>query len=377
MLFMHNEGMQKKLAVITGGAGFIGSHTADALAAKGYAIRIVDNLQAEVHGGAWPKYVRNRGYELVRADVREKKTWENILPGASLVAHLAAYQDQRLDFSTFFTTNTVSTALLYEVAVEQKFTIKKVIVASSQFVYGDGFYRVVGTNTLFAPRLRELSQFNKGEWDVRGPRGKAIKFVPFREDQQVFSPNSYALSKYALENLALRLGATYGIPTTAFRYSIVQGPRQSPKNLYSGAMRVFVSQALAGVPVSVYEDGNQTRDFVSVRDVVAANLLGLFDRRTDFEVYNVGGGKAYKVLDFAKKVIELTGAQVPIQVGAFRRTDTRHAVSDISKLKRLGWKPQFTIEDSIRDYAAWYMAEGFHKKADVAALKNVAKGIRR
>ncbi|MFH1246703.1 MAG: SDR family NAD(P)-dependent oxidoreductase [Candidatus Liptonbacteria bacterium] len=365
----------KKLVLITGGAGFIGSHTADALAAKGYKIRILDNLQSEVHAGKWPRYIQNKGYELIKGDVREKKDWEKALKGAEYVLHLAAHQDQRLDFSKFFTTNTVSTALLYECIVEKNLPVKKIVLASSQFVYGDGEYRCAhGSRQAFYPELRSLKQFNKKEWDILCPHGKRAIQIPFKEGQNVNPTNSYGLSKRALEITAMRLGKTYNIPSTVFRYSIVQGSRQSPRNIYSGALRIFVSQALAGLPITVYEDGIATRDFVNVQDVVAANVLALTRKATNYQIYNVGGGKAHTVLGFAKEVKKITGSKSPIILGGFRRTDTRHAVSDIAKLKSVGWRPRFTIRDSIADYAAWFRKEGFLKEIDRKGLINLKKG---
>lgn len=346
--------MKNKLVLITGGAGFIGSHTADALRAKGFRVRILDALLPPVHDGAWPSYVRGKGFELMRGDVREKAVWARALKGVSFVYHLAAYQDQRPDFSNFFGTNTVSTALLYEVAVAKQLPIKKVILASSQFVYGDGRYSCTHTEKEFYPELRTLAQLKKKQFDILCPHGALARSHPFREDQQVTPTNSYGLSKIALEELAMRLGKTYGIPTTALRYSIVQGERQSPHNLYSGALRIFITQALRGNPITVYEDGRQRRDFVNVHDVVKANLLPLTTARTDFKIFNVGGGKAYTVLAFAKLVQSVAGSRSKIVTGGFRRTDTRDAVSDISKLKKLGWRPRFTPERSVRDYIAWY-----------------------
>lgn len=349
-----------KTVLITGGAGFIGSHTADALAAAGFAVRILDNLQQEVHAGRWPAYVRGKGFELLRGDVREKRDWARALRGVHFVYHLAAYQDQRPDFSTFFETNTVSTALLFELAVEGRLPLKKIVLASSQFVYGDGAWRSAA-GKVFYPELRRREDLEAGRWEVPTPDGKPARAIPFREDQPVTPTNSYGLSKYALEMAALRLGKTYGIPATVFRYSIVQGPRQSPRNLYSGALRIFVTQALAGKPITVYEDGKQLRDFVNVRDVVRANLLALRRREVDFEIYNVGGGKPVRVLDFARQVKRLAGSESPIEVGGFRRTDTRHAVSSIARIKKLGWSPQRTTEDSIRDYLDWYRRQGFDR----------------
>lgn len=332
--------------LITGGAGFIGSHTADLLASKGFKVRILDELLPPVHKkGVWPNYVKNKGYELIKGDVSKKSTWVKALKDIDYVYHLAAYQDQREDFGNFFVTNTVSTALLYETIVEKNLPIKKVVLASSQFVYGDGQYKQ-GSKTAY-PELRTLAQLKAKKWDIKG------EFIPFKENQVVNPTNSYGLSKVALEKLSLRLGKTYGVPTTIMRYSIVQGPRQSPRNMYSGALRIFTVQALLGEALTVFEDGKQTRDFVNVADVAKANHLVLKNKKADFQIFNVGGGKAYEVLDFAKWVVEISKSDTPIIIGNFRRTDTRHAVSNISKLKKLGWKPGITPKKSIKDYLDW------------------------
>src|SRR3989344_5144429 len=343
----------KKLTVlITGGAGFIGSHTADALKAQGYKVRILDNLLKPVHTGKWPSYLIGKGFELIKGDVRKKSDWVRALKGADYVLHLAAYQDQLPDFSTFFHVNTVGTALLYETIAENHFPVKKVVVASSQFVYGDGKYQCRHSGKIFYPELRPMAQKKKAVWPVLCEHGEPAKFFPFREDQPASPTNAYGLSKIALEQLALRLGKTGGIPTVALRYSIVQGPRQSPRNVYSGALRIFITQALVGEPITVYEDGSQLRDFVNVEDVVAANILAIKSRNADFEVLNVGGGRGYRVLDFAKAVKRITGSSSPIVVGSFRGTDTRHAVSDISKIKKLGWRPRYPPPKAALGHAA-------------------------
>ena len=354
----------KGRVLITGGAGFIGSHTADALRARGFKVRILDALLPPVHDGRWPSYMKGKGFELMRADVRRKATWVRALKGISFVYHLAAYQDQRPDFSTFFETNTVSTSLLYEVAVAKRFPLKKVILASSQFVYGDGRYSCTHNGGEFYPELRTERQFKKEQFDILCAHSAPGRFHPFREDQVLTPTNSYGLSKVALEQLAMRLGKTYGIPTTALRYSIVQGERQSPRNLYSGALRIFVTQALRGRPITVYEDGGQKRDFVNVHDVVRANLLPLSTSRADFEVFNVGGGRAFTVLSFAKLAQRLAGSHSGIAIGGFRRTDTRNAVSDISKIKKLGWRPRFSPERSVKDYIHWYQKEYWVKRGE-------------
>ena len=358
--------MKKEKILITGGAGFIGSHTADALAKKGYKIRILDNLEPVVHDGKWPAYLKNRGYELMRGDVRNKRDWQRALRGVSYVYHIAAYQDQRPDFSKFFHTNTAGASLLYEVIAEKKLPVKKVIIASTQFVYGDGQYVCSHNKQSFYADLRTREDFKKKRFNILCPhgsprqilhgknwRGKPAKFLPFKESQEPQPTNAYGLSKLASEKLALRFGKTHGVPTTIFRYSIVQGSRQSPRNPYSGAIRIFIGQALKGKPITVFEDGMQTRDFVNVKDVVAANVLALKNKKTDFQTYNVGGGKAHKVLDFANMVKRVLGSGSRIKIGGFRSTDTRHAVSDISKLKKLGWKPKFNPEQSVKEYILW------------------------
>ncbi len=346
--------MKKELVLITGGAGFIGSHTADALAKKGYRIRILDNLENVVHGGKWPKYVLGREYELIRGDVRNAADWAKALKRVACVYHFAAYQDERRDFSKFFHVNTVGTSLLYELIAGKKLPVKKVVIASSQFVYGDGEYKCSHNKKLFYPELRSLSDLKRREFEILCAHGEPAKFSPFKEAQKPNPTNSYGLSKEALENLSLKFGKTYGVPTVILRYSVVQGARQSPKNLYSGALRIFVTQALKGKPITVFEDGHQLRDFVNIKDVVAANLKVLQNEKADFGIWNVGGGRAWSVLSFANLVKKITGSKSVIKIGGFRRTDTRHAVSDISKLKKLGWKPRFSPEDSVRKYLEWY-----------------------
>lgn len=351
--------MSKKV-LITGGAGFIGSHTADALAKKGFKIRILDNLEPPVHNYHWPDYVLNKGYELIRGNVGDKKTLKKALGGVDFVYHLAAYQDQRLDFSKFFRVNVVSTALLYEIILEEKLPIKKIILASSQFAYGDGQYQCPHNKKIFYPELRTLKQLENKKWDIRCPHKKSAKLIPFKESQELNPTNSYGLSKMALEKMALRLGKTYNIPTVILRYSIVQGSRQSPRNLYSGALRIFIIQALAAKPITVYEDGNELRDFINIKDVTRANLLVLKNPKANFEIFNVGGGRAYKILDFAKKVKKITKSTSSIVIGGFRRTDTRHAISSVSKIKKLGWSPKYTPKDSIKEYLSWYLSHQRH-----------------
>ncbi len=368
--------IKKEKILITGGAGFIGSHTADALSKYGYKIRILDSLESPVHQNhRWPKYVLGKGYELIKGRVEHKPTLEKSLKGVSFVYHFAAYQDQRQDFSNFFKINTTSSALLYEIIHAQKIPVRKIILASTQFVYGDGKYLCPHSRQEFFAQPRTLSQLEKKDWSIRCSHGSPAKFIPFKEDQQLTPTNSYGLSKEAAEKISLRLGQTYGVPATCLRYSIVQGDRQSPYNLYSGALRIFISQAILGVPLSVYEDGLQSRDFIDINDIVSANLLVLKNPKTNFEVFNIGSGQAYKVLDFAKLVKKITHSDSKINLGSFRRTDTRHAVSNISKIKKLGWRPRFSTTDSIHKYITWFKKEKFNQKLKTQDFITFKEGL--
>ena len=338
--------------LVTGGAGFIGSHTADALLAKGHRVRIMDSLEPPVHLKGKPDHIPEKA-EFILGDVRLKTDWDKALKEIDVVFHFAAYQDYLTDFSKFFEVNSQGTALLYEVAVEKKLPLKKVIIASSQAVYGEGKYEC-SEDGIVHPGPRSLAQLKKGDWELRCPKcGSKIK-MQLTNEARVNPANSYAISKYSQELIGLTLGKRYSIPTICLRYSIVQGARQSPYNLYSGALRAFAVSIHSGKEPVIYEDGQQLRDYVNIEDVVRANLLALEDSRMNYQVYNVGGGKAYTVFDLANMVARALGKKVKNKAsGKFRFGDTRDIVSDISKLKALGWQPINSIEKSVKDYLNW------------------------
>lgn len=348
--------------LITGGAGFIGSHTADALIARGHRVTLLDNLHPTVHPKGKPSYLHPDA-RFIQGDVRDADTWRKALEGVEAVYHLAAYQDYLPDFSTFFSVNAVSTALLYEVLVAEptRFKVGKVVVAASQAVMGEGRYRCPacsarGGGDLF-PDIRLESQLAKGQWDHACPTcGNTLQWQP--SDEQVVRPcNQYALSKHSQEQIAIQLGRRYGIPSVAMRYSIVQGPRQSFYNAYSGAMRIFALSLLLGQPPMIYEDGLQVRDFVNIADVVAANCLVLDHPDAAYQVFNVGGGRAWTVARFYDTMQQVVGKQLaPRMEGHYRYGDTRHIFSDTGRLQALGWQPRRTVEESIDDYWAYLNA---------------------
>ena len=335
--------------LITGGAGFIGSHTADALLAQGHEVRLLDNLQQPVHLKGKPAYL-NPAAEFVYGDVRDRRVLEYALTGVDAVYHFAAYQDYLPDFSTYFEVNSVGTARIYEIIVERKLPVRRVVVASSQAVLGEGLYECPNHGQA-TPDIRLESQLRLGDWEHKCPAcGEAMRPLPTPEP--VINPqNQYALSKHSTESIAVHLGRRYGIPSVGMRYSIVQGPRQSFYNAYSGAMRIFALHLFFGRAPVIYEDGRQLRDYVNIRDVVAANLLVLDDARADHQVFNVGGGKSWTVREFYDAMQAETGKSIEPVLGSFYRYgDTRHIISDITRLQGLGWSPKAGIRDSIRDY---------------------------
>jgi len=353
--------------LVTGGAGFIGSHTVDALLLAGFNVRILDNLQETVHPKGIPGYINPRA-EFVKGDVRNKGDWEKSLDGIDAVYHFAAYQDYLTDFSTFFHVNAVSTALLYEILVEKKLApkIRKVIVAASQAVMGEGRYRCPAcfekSRQFCYPAIRLETQLSRGQWDHRCDQcHQTLEWQP--SDETVVNPcNQYALSKYSQEQIALQLGKRYGIPSVVMRYSIVQGPRQSFYNAYSGAMRIFALSLLFDRRPIIFEDGNQIRDFVNIQDVVDANLLVLEKTAADGQVFNVGGNHAWTVTAFFETMQAVVGRELePLKSGYYRFGDTRHIFSDISRLNSLGWDPSRDIRKSIADYWEYLTA---HQEMD-------------
>ncbi len=369
--------------LVTGGAGFIGSHTVDLLLERGYCVRILDMLQQRVHPNGKPTWVPSDA-EFIQGDVASRTDLERALEGIDGVFHLAAYQDYLPDFSRFVHTNAESSALLFELIVSdlQRFPVRKIVFASSQSVCGEGRYVCPGGEDtgdtpyaaqsirscqtrrsldksasghgIFVPGPRPAEQLRRGDWEVRCPQC-GCEAEPLLIDESTAYPHTaYAISKYAIEMLADRLGRRYDIPTSCMRYTYVQGPRNSFYNAYSGVARRFAMQIMHGLPPVVYEDGGQLRDYVNVRDVALANVLALERREADFQVLNVGGGRALTVLEFARIMLDAFDSNLePCVAGEFRLGDTRHTVSDISRMKQLGWEPKIPVEQNVREYIEW------------------------
>jgi dTDP-L-rhamnose 4-epimerase len=365
--------------LVTGGAGFIGSYTVDLLLERGYPVRILDSLQPRVHPTGRPAWVP-REAEFQQGDVANRRDLAAALEGVDAVLHLAAYQDYLPDFSTFIHTNTESAALLFELIASdrKRYPVEKIVFASSQAVSGEGRYLCTqcagapdfpdvheqlakggaalsgSPRGVHVPASRSLEQLRNGDWEMHCPDcGAAMQ--PLLIDETTISPGTaYGISKYAIELLADRLGRRYGIPAACMRYTYVQGPRNSFYNAYSGVTRRFALRIMNGLAPVVYEDGGQLRDYVNVRDAARANVLALEDDRANFQVFNVGGGRATTVLEIAALMLKEFGSPLePLIPGEFRLGDTRHTISDISALRSLGWEPATPVEQNVAEYVAW------------------------
>jgi len=371
--------------LVTGGAGFIGSHTVDLLLDRGYRVRILDNLQQRVHPNGKPAWVPPEA-QFIQGDVANRGDLASALESVDAVFHLAAYQDYLPEFSQFIHTNAESTALLFELLVSdpKRFPAKKIVFASSQAVCGEGQYVCTGgadvhetpfvrrsvrtpvaapalrtNNTgpahgIVSPVARSVEQLQKGDWEIKCPVC-GLEMQPLLIDETTANPHTaYGISKHAVELLADRLGRRYAIPTVCMRYTYVQGPRNSFHNAYSGIARRFAMRIMHGMPPLVYEDGLQLRDYINVRDVAQANVLVMEKQEADHRVFNVGGGRAITVLEFARIMLDAFGSKMePLVPGEFRVGDTRHTVSDISALEKLGWNPIVPVEENVQQYVDW------------------------
>jgi dTDP-L-rhamnose 4-epimerase len=344
------------LVLVTGGAGFIGSHTVDLLLSKDYDVRILDSLQPRVHPRGVPDYVPQEA-ELIIGDVSDPAMMARALSGADAVLHLAAYQDYLPDFSSFVHTNTESTALIFQLVVSDpvRYPVEKVVVASSQAVSGEGKHRCLRDGRVFHPRPRSLKQLQAGQWDISCEACGGPTEALLIDEVTCNNPHtSYGISKYAAELLTFNLGHRYGIATAAMRYTYVQGPRNSFFNAYSGIARRFALRIRAGLPPVCYEDGAQRRDYVNVFDVAQANLIALEHPEANDIALNVGGGRPVTVLEFAHIMLREAESTLEPQIpGLFRLGDTRHTVSDTSRMRSLGWQPTMAVEENVRQYFEW------------------------
>jgi dTDP-L-rhamnose 4-epimerase len=366
--------------LITGGAGFIGSHLADALLAEGYRVRVLDNLSEQVHGkDALPPAYLNPGVELMRGDVRDANNVRDALAGVDAVFHLAAavgVGQSMYQVRKYTEVNNLGTAVLLQHLIEHP--VDKLVVASSMSVYGEGLY----VNAEGAPCImpeRSPEQLRDGLWDMLGPDGDILEPLPTPELKPASPASVYALSKYDQERLCLTIGRAYDIPTVALRFFNAYGPRQALSNPYTGVLAIFASRYLNDNPPLIFEDGEQRRDFVHVGDVARACVLALEQDEGDGLVFNVGSGESHTVLDIAERLGRLLDKEriEPLVTGQYRVGDIRHCFADIAEARTvLGYQPRMRLDDGLAELVDWLRGQTAVDRFDTASEELASRGLR-
>jgi dTDP-L-rhamnose 4-epimerase len=352
-----------KNILITGGAGFIGSHTADALIARGYAVRVLDIIDPQVHGEARrrPEYLDPR-VELLVGDVRERADVVKALEGVEAVYHFAAQTgvgQSMYDMHSYCDVNISGTAMLLEVLAGSPGRVKKVILSSSRAVYGEGACRCPYCGIVH-PGARSRTQLERGEWNLLCPYcGEPVEPLPTPEDIALDPISVYAITKRVQEDLLRTFSSSYGIPSVILRYFNVYGLRQALNNPYTGIGAIFTNRALSGKDIVIYEDGKPGRDFVNVRDVVQANLLALENLAAENGTFNVGSGERLTVLDLADLIRQRTGSTVGLEFsGKFRVGDIRDCYADLARSRNvLGYEPKVSFNAGVEELITWARGE--------------------
>jgi dTDP-L-rhamnose 4-epimerase len=348
----------QKRALVTGGAGLIGSHIVDLLLSEGWTVRILDNLEPNTHKFGKPAWV-NPAAEFRQGEVQDYETMRSALTDIDVVFHEAAYGGYMPEMAKYVLVNSFGTAQMLEIIRDHKLPIKKVVVASSQAVYSEGAARCAEHGEVF-PLLRPAEQLRGGDFSVHCPVcAKATVSIPTPEAAPVGGETVYGLTKVDQEKLVLLWGKQTGIPTVALRYSCTYGPRQSLFNPYTGVIAIFCTRLLNGLPPIMYEDGNQTRDLCFVEDIARANLLVMESDKLDGLPVNAGSGRAVSVRDLAGIIAEQLGIQLePLARGEFRPGEIRSLISDIGRIRTIGYEPQTSIEQGIGRYVEWIKTQG-------------------
>lgn len=369
--------MQKVL--ITGGAGFIGSHLADELLAHGHHVRVLDSLEPQVHGEGRrrPDYLA-REVELIVGDVNDREKVDQALHGMDAVYHFAAavgVGQSMYEVAHYTRTNNLGTAVLLEALTKNP--VERLVVASSMSLYGEGLYRGASGAARLAGE-RTLEQLKAGQWEFLDEDGNALQPMPTPETKQPALASVYALSKYDQERLCLMIGRAYNIPTVALRFFNAYGPRQALSNPYTGVLAIFASRLLNGNAPAIFEDGLQQRDFVSVYDIARACRLALETPEAAGEVFNVGSGQPRTVREIAAKLAKVVGKEniQPEILGKYRVGDIRHCYADITKAQRvLGFTPQVRLEDGLVELSSWLASQAAVDRVAQASAELSARGL--
>jgi dTDP-L-rhamnose 4-epimerase len=343
--------------LVTGGAGFVGSHLVDALVQRGDRVRVLDNLDPQVHpGGRRPPWL-NAAAELVEADVRDAAALRGALAGMEVVYHLAAavgVGQSMYQIADYTAVNTMGTANLLQALVDRRGEVGKLVVASSMSIYGEGRYRRPDGGDPAAV-LRTAEALAAHRWEPEDADGTVLEPRPTDEAKPLDPTSIYALTKADQEKMVLMVGAAYGIPSVALRFFNIYGPRQALSNPYTGVAAIFSARLLNGQPPVIYEDGGQKRDFVSVHDIVQALLLAAQEEAAVGKAFNVGSGRAVSVREVAETLGRVMGEDVePQVVEKYRVGDIRHCFADVALAREvLGYDPKVTFEEGMAELVEW------------------------
>ncbi|MFN2542549.1 MAG: SDR family NAD(P)-dependent oxidoreductase, partial [Chthoniobacterales bacterium] len=343
----------RKRALVTGGAGLIGSHIADLLVREGWQVRVLDNLEPQTHRRGKPVWINERA-EFVHGDIRDRDTLAAMLDDIDVVFHQAAYGGYMPEIAKYVHVNSLGTAQMLEVIREKNLPIQKIVAASSQAVYSEGAGKCPAHGVVF-PAVRRVEQLRKGDWQVHcSICGAVTKSVPTPEHAPVGGETVYGLTKVDQEKLVLLWGKQTGIPTVALRYSCTYGPRQSMFNPYTGVIAIFCTRLLNNRPPVLYEDGEKTRDFSFVDDIARANLLAAGTDKLDGLAINVGSGRGTPIREIAETICAALKIDIkPVTRGEFRPGEMRHLTSDTNKIASIGYKPQVELAEGIARYIDW------------------------
>ncbi len=366
---MTQPGIRSKQVLITGGAGFVGSHLADGLLRAGHKVRVIDDLTPQVHKAGAPDYLSPE-VELVVGDVRDPNRMRAVLRDVDVVYHFAAtvgVGQSMYEISRYMSVNTQGTAELLQAMLDAKIAPEKLIVASSMSIYGEGRYQCSKCSREATPPVRPVSQLRVGQWELHCSFCQGVlRPLPTNENKPSEINSIYALSKRDQEELCLIYGRTYGIPVTALRFFNIYGTRQALSNPYTGVAAIFAARLINDQAPLVFEDGEQMRDFVSVHDIVRANLLAMERPESNGHVINIGCGTPIPI----RRVAELLARALGKDIGAvithkYRAGDIRHCYADLTQARTLlGYEPQVTHEDGFRELAAWLQGQEADDKAD-------------